>query len=135
MTSEKQKYQNLRCYTSMVEVANSEKIEVTGVGDIVHTLHEGDEGARSITLSNVLYVPKLSENLLSIRRIEEKGFKVEFLNGEAKVIGKNGERVLKAKRKGRLYNIEENKWSAYITRTENEELWHRRMVSPSLQCS
>ncbi|GBN36307.1 hypothetical protein AVEN_177820-1 [Araneus ventricosus] len=113
MTSEKQKYQNLRCYTSMVEVANSEKVEVTGVGDIVHTLHEGDEGAR--VLSNVLYVPKLGENLLSIRRIEEKGFKVEFLNGEAKVTGKNGERVLKAKRKGRLYIIEENGWSAYIT--------------------
>ncbi|GBN69032.1 hypothetical protein AVEN_262397-1 [Araneus ventricosus] len=99
----------------MVEVINSEKVEVTGVGDIVLFLHEDDEGPRNITLSNVLYVPKLGRDLFSIGRIEEKGFKVEFLNGEAKVIGKNGETVLTAKRKERLHIIKENKSSVYIT--------------------
>ncbi|GBL79312.1 hypothetical protein AVEN_129350-1 [Araneus ventricosus] len=86
--SEKQKYQSLRSYTSMVEDANSEKVEVTGVCDIVPSLHEDDEDPRNITLSNVLYAPKLGGNLLSIGRIEENGFKVEFLNGEAEVTGK-----------------------------------------------
>ncbi|GBM87360.1 hypothetical protein AVEN_112787-1 [Araneus ventricosus] len=74
---------------------------------------------------------ELGGNLLSIGRTEEKGFEVEFLNGEAKVTGKNGETVLTAKRKGRLCIIEEYKSSVlYITRTENEELWHRRMGHP-----
>ncbi|GBN98692.1 hypothetical protein AVEN_73040-1 [Araneus ventricosus] len=91
----------------MAEVINSEKVEVTRVGDIVFSLHEDDEGPRNIKISNVLYMPKLGRNLLSIGRIEEKCFKVEFLNGEAKVIGKNGATVLTAKRKGRLYIIKE----------------------------
>ncbi|GBL94285.1 hypothetical protein AVEN_16806-1 [Araneus ventricosus] len=111
----------------MVDVANSEKVEVTGVGDILLSLYEGP---RNITLSNVLYVPKLGGNLLSIGRIGLKGFKVKFLNGEAKVTGKNGETVLTAKRKGRVYIIEENKSPVYITRTKNEELWYRRMGHP-----
>ncbi|GBM65157.1 hypothetical protein AVEN_185794-1 [Araneus ventricosus] len=130
MTSEKWRYQNLRSYTSMVEVINSENVEVSGVGNIVLSLHVDDEFPRNITLSNVLYVPKLGRNLFSIGRIEEKGLKVEFLNGEAKLIGKNGETFLTAKRKGRLYIINENKSSVYFTKTENKELWHRRMGNP-----
>ncbi|GBL79062.1 hypothetical protein AVEN_49006-1 [Araneus ventricosus] len=111
----------------MAEVANSENVEVAGVGDILLSLHEDDEGPRNIILSNVLYVPKLGGNLISIGSIEEKGFKVEFLNGEAKV---TEETVPTSKRKGRLYIIEENKSSVYITRTENEKSWHRRMGHP-----
>lgn len=131
MTSDKAKYVNFKHYKSTVEVANSEKIEVTGIGDLKLLLHDENEVSRTVTLENVLYVPKLGGNLLSVGRIEERGLKVEFANGEAKVTEKNDETVFIAKRKGRLYVVEEQQPTAYVARTASEELWHRRLGHPS----
>lgn len=129
MTSDRRKFSNLRHHASEVEVANSERINVSGVGDISFPIYEENE-ERNITIQNVLYVPKLGGNLLSIGRIEEKGLKVEFADGKAKVIDNNGKTLLSARKKGRLYIIEEQIATACMTRTESVELMHRRLGHP-----
>ena len=63
--------------------------------------------------------------------MEERGFKVEFAEGEARVLLQNNEIVLKGKRKGRLYVVEEEKSVAYATKTTINELWHHRLGHPS----
>lgn len=68
MTSDRRKFSNLRQYASEVEVDDSEKIKITGIGDISFSVGEDDE-ERNITIENVLYVPKLGGNLLRTRRI------------------------------------------------------------------
>lgn len=58
---------------------------------------------------NILYVPRLGGNLLSIGRIEEKGLKIEFTDGKARMIDNNGETLLSAGKKCRpnVIDIEE----------------------------
>lgn len=129
MTSDRERFDSLQQYTSTVEVANSEKIAVTGKGEILLAPRDNANG-RNFTMSDVLYVPNLGGSLLSIGRIEERGFRVQFAEGEAKIINKDGETVLTAKRRGRLYMIEESQPTAYLTKAENEELWHRRLGHP-----
>ena len=62
---------------SQVEIANSEKIEAMGTGDIILKPTE-EYGIETIFLANVLYVPNLDCNLLSIGRIEDMGMTISF---------------------------------------------------------
>ncbi|GBM99706.1 hypothetical protein AVEN_104065-1 [Araneus ventricosus] len=99
MTSDRSKFTSLTNYSSIVEVTNSEKIQVTGTDDITISVSEESEKRRNITLANVLYVPYLGRNLLSIDRMEERGFKMEFAHGEANILSENYELVLKGRKK------------------------------------
>lgn len=128
MTSDEMKFAKLEDYSSRVEVANADQIEVTGRGEIALSLLDST-GRSELTHSDVLFVPRL-EGHLSIGRIEEKGFKVQFDDGKAKAIDRSGCVVLTAHRRGRLYIAEENQPKGYISKTANEELWHRRLVHP-----
>ena len=60
----------------------------------------GDTEEKTITFSNVSYVPNLGGDLLSIGWIEERGLKVEFLDKKAKVVEKSGIVILTVKKKG-----------------------------------
>ena len=42
----------------------------------------------SIKMKDVLYVPGLTKNLLSISALEKKGFRVYFIDGEVLMWGK-----------------------------------------------
>lgn len=77
------------------------------------------------------YVANVGGNLLSVGKIEERGFKDTFENREDKVTEQNDETVFIAKRKERLYFIKEKQHIAYVAITTDEELWHRRLGHPS----
>ncbi|KFM59138.1 Retrovirus-related Pol polyprotein from transposon TNT 1-94, partial [Stegodyphus mimosarum] len=80
--------------------------------------------------STTCFSCELGGNLLSIGRIEERGLKVEFPEGKAKVIGKNGDTLLSGEKKGRLYIIKEKMATAYATKTESANLLHHRLGHP-----
>ena len=78
--SQKEKLTDLIPLKCKVEIANSEKTEVAGIGDILlkPALEYGDQ---MIFLWNVLYVPEHDSNLLSAERIKEMGITIFFQNG------------------------------------------------------
>lgn len=80
-------------------------------------------------MANVLYVLNLDGNLLSTGRIEEKGYKIEFAHGEARILSEENEVVLKARGKGRLYIVEEDQPVAFTTKTTVNEIWRRHCQS------
>lgn len=125
MCSQKEKFMNLTPLKSHVQVANSEKIEVAGIGDIF--LNPASEcGDQTIFLANVLYVPNLDGNLLSAGRIEEIGIAISLQDGKAELKNpKENKVILTAHRYGRLYKIEEMTHKACISR--HEEIMHRRL--------
>jgi hypothetical protein len=43
---------------------------------------------RTIKITNCLYVPKISVNLISIRLLDQKGLMANFEGGEAKILAK-----------------------------------------------
>lgn len=61
-----------------VEVANNEKVLVRGIGDIRMELIDTAGRHFKIVLPDVLFVPKLAHNLLSVRKICSHGHEVSF---------------------------------------------------------
>ncbi|UYV74187.1 hypothetical protein LAZ67_11002345 [Cordylochernes scorpioides] len=124
MTSNRLKMTNTKSISTSVEMANNEKIKVSEMGDV--TIKLGHEyGGETLFLENVLYVPELDGNILSVERIEERGNKVLFQNGKASVFGSDGELILKSNRRGRIYTVEELKMAK--VKSPSADIWHRRL--------
>ena len=89
---------------------------------------------RKCKLQDVLLVPKLTYNLLSVSKVAKKGIKVIFNERGCVIKDQNQKLITVADKLGSLYYIRhvEPKDHVYtVVRKENdpvsrEELWHRR---------
>lgn len=57
-----------------ITAANGQHLSITGIGTIV--LHTPQN--QYLTLSNLFFVPKLSENLISVGQLVDNGYSVIF---------------------------------------------------------
>lgn len=64
-----------------VVVANSEKLQILGVGD-VHTNIEVDGISKIAKIRNVNYTPEMNANLNSVTKLTQEGVRVEFRGNE-----------------------------------------------------
>jgi hypothetical protein len=111
-----------------VEVGDKNSYTIKGIGQASIKMESGN----SIHLSNVLYVPGLKKNLVSISCLEEKGDRVAFVDGKVLVWSKDSKiedaRVIGI-REGRLYKLLGQNIQALVHDEINcvsSELWHRR---------
>lgn len=90
---------------------------------------------RKVNIRDVLCVPQLRTNLLSIGRITDQGYLVIFDEEKAEIVDKNCETIVTADRRDGLYYLREaeNEYSANAGITDaskamvTTEKWHRRM--------
>jgi len=88
-----------------IRVGNGSKVEAKLSGKVqLNTRIKG--GSDQITLSNVLYVPELAENLLSVRRATAKGFKFNFSGENVTILNPNQEIVGCGSVQKGLYRLE-----------------------------
>lgn len=72
-------------FSQKVELGDNTKYEVKGIGTSYFQLeYEGN-----VPINNILYVPGLKKNLLSISSLEDKGYLVAFVDGQVLVWKKN----------------------------------------------
>ncbi|KAF2888586.1 hypothetical protein ILUMI_17587, partial [Ignelater luminosus] len=108
------------------------KINVAKAGETVTAKYPGclpmmTNDGRSIALNNVFICENLSYNLLSVRQIEDKGFRVLFENQEVKIM-KGDSTILTGSLIGNLYFIELGFYSNEVNIVaDSPELWHKRM--------
>jgi transposase InsO family protein len=83
-------------------------------------------------MKDVLYVPGLTKNLLSISALDKKGFKVVFIYGEVLMWPKGKtmeEAIVIGKEEGGLYKLKGHSEETLTHSIENPcELWHRRLA-------
>ena len=84
---------------------------------------------KSIKMKEVLYVPGLKKNLLSISALDKKGFRVAFVDGEV-LMWPKGKKIADSTvigvKEGGLYKLKGNTYSTLTSCTINPcELWHR----------
>jgi hypothetical protein len=83
------------------------------------------------TITQILHVPKMRNNLISINKFISKGLKVEFDKDDCKVNNAHGTVVVEARKEKNLYllNINVRKESANVAKSSNEgvTLWHQRL--------
>ena len=100
--------------------------EGIGSGNITYT-KDGKEVKFLVT--NVLYVPKLSINLLSVRVLTKRGYKVTFMHDECHIY-LDGECILTARVNSNLYAIENKIQLAAVSRCKSKDcihVWHRKL--------
>jgi len=75
MTHDKDMFVKLdRTHSSKVRIGNGDYIEVKGIGDNIVI----NAGSGTKIIFDVLYVPKINQNLLSVGQLLEKGYVVVF---------------------------------------------------------
>lgn len=114
----------------IITVANREPFSVKGVGCIDITLAQG----KKIQVNNVLHVPGLAANLLSVSTIVKTGHKVTLNENGCDVHDINGKLVCTATLNNKLYTLDtqNSNETAHLTsgndKLSDTYLWHLRMA-------
>jgi hypothetical protein len=135
MTGDQARLSNLndRNTSYKVELGDKSTYPVEGFGQASIKLESGNH----VHLSNVLYVPGLEKNLVSISCLEDKGNRISFMDGKVLSWHKNSNieysRVI-GSREGNLYRLLERNEEALVHDEVNpNELWHRRYTHINCQ--
>ena len=116
-----------------VKIGDGNCIPVDGVGSIKMTMRLRDGKLNEVTLPRVLHVPKLSNNLLSVRVITNRGHQVTFVDDECSMSTKAGQLIAYGEKRGSLYYVfgsadkVDQDEKVHLTQDDDLELWHRRL--------
>lgn len=112
-----------------VELPDGRDIFATGIGEILITCINNKGKPQEILIKNVLYVPELDTNLLSVRKLTSLGFDVNFRGNNCIICEDNSiiatgsidnNNLYRLNTKEKLYKVECNDQSNCIHK------WHRR---------
>ena len=85
----------------------------------------------SVDVRNVLEVPDIATNLLSIGRICENGFTVVFTKDDCKVLTEDGQTFASGTADGGLYRLNRKSPSAFVC--SDVDMWHKRLGYLNIQ--
>ena len=99
-------------------------MEIEGKGEI-----EVETMAGTQILKDVLYVPKITLNLVSVGQLLESGYSLSFKRGLCKIKDSQGTLLLSVKMMNRSFNLDWNDSYMSVNMCVNAEssLWHKRM--------
>ncbi len=113
-----------------VFMGNDTILEAIGKGNIKAIMQVGGELSHA-TITQVFHVPKMKNNLISVRKFIFEGFKVEFENDGCKVKDARRVVVAKAQRDKNFYvlNVKVCKDTTHIANSldEGAMFWHQRL--------
>ena len=128
MTSNKDLLSNLQNATGKVVAANGGTLDIVARGTAIIQPKCMEE---IVTISDVKLIPGLTSNLLSVSRMVEKGYTVQFNTKGCKVYNPSGKLVLTGIHNNNQFKVEQvanNMQEALSCNTaESFELWHKRM--------
>lgn len=108
-------------------LADGNKISAKSMGSCKLTVMAENGESKIICIKNVLFVPGLAGNLLSVSRIVDEGFLVSFNSGRCQ-ISKDGKVVITGERKGGLYCIKQVVQQSVLSAVGHSDLfqhlWH-----------
>lgn len=110
-----------------ITAANHDQLKAVarGTAEIEVTVSGAE---KVIRVENVLFVPGLVANLLSVDTIVRRGYKVNITKNGCTIHDADGELIAEAKSHGRMYELCKTETAFATTETEQREgLWHRRM--------
>ena len=102
MTYDQRLFKELnKTITSKVRIGNGAYLAVKGKGTVAI---EGHTGLKLIF--NVLYVPEINQNLLSVGQLLEKGYKVLFEDNHCMIANAQGREVFIVQMKGKRFALD-----------------------------
>ena len=111
-----------------VKLGDDYQYPIKGSGEFSYKL----DSRKSLTIKEVLFVPGLKKNLLSISALDVKGMRVASINGLVIMWPKGNtidDAVVIGEQEGGLYKLKGHPEQALLHDTvEPSELWHRRIA-------
>jgi len=89
-------------YKGYITVANGEKIEFVGKGEINLNIFIGND-KHNVIMSDVLLVPCIDSILISVSKLTENGHNIIFKSNECYIEYSNGEQLRIAKKFDDMY--------------------------------
>lgn len=112
-----------------IKVADNKTVAVKGSGNVDFQIKDSDGIIRKIQVRNVLYVPSLTTNLLSVNQMVNNGCDVRFEKDGCKVY-QNKKLILTARHCNNMYllnNVTEAPALLSAVDESDINLWHQRM--------
>lgn len=115
-----------------IYLADHKRLVTAGKGEGYISCVDDLKKVRKILVKDVLYVPELQANLLSVRRLVDKGFLVKFV-GKQCIIKLNDKVIAMGKMKNSLYTL--NVHHALNIKEGNHCIheWHKRLGHRDIQ--
>ena len=112
-----------------VELGDDARYQAQGVG----TVSFERESGKPLSFVDVLYVPGLTKNLISVSSLEDKGYQVKFCDHRVYIRPKGSDRSLDqviGRRSRKVYRLHFEPAKALVSSISSSqgELWHRRMA-------
>ncbi|XP_055627599.1 uncharacterized protein LOC129769384 isoform X1 [Toxorhynchites rutilus septentrionalis] len=119
--------ENPQDVSTRINVANNAAVEVVAKGSVKLEVNCGERTC-DLTMSDVLCVPDLAINLLSVSKVCKNGFRVLFTKEECQVVDPDNAIVAIGREVDGLYKLSEvKKPVGNLVKDGRYELWHRRM--------
>lgn len=107
--------------------ANNAKLEVRSAG-VVQVKVSTEDDETEISINNVLHVPDLSSNLLSVSQLCQKGHTVVFKNDGCQIFNGDMDLVATGRHVNNMFLLNVVQSRCYVAEKDSEMLlWHRRM--------
>ena len=110
-----------------VSLGDDYQYPIKGIGESSYKLEYGT----SMKMKEVPYVPGLKKNLLPISKLDKKGYKVAFIDGQVLMWskGKTLEDVVVIGEGGGLYKLKGHPKTTLVHETTSScELWRKRLA-------
>ena len=111
-----------------VKLGDDYQYQIKGSGESAYKIDSG----MSMKMEDVLFVPGLKNNLLSISALNAKGMRVAFVDGQVIMWPKGktiDDAVVIREQEGGLYTLKGHPEQSLVHDTvETNELWHRRLA-------
>lgn len=111
-----------------INVANGEKLTAIGKGTIQVEFLNASNDRTVVKMLDVLYAPEIGGNLVSVKKLAEKGLNVMFSRGHCEIKGKNGLRQIAVGDIGNsgLYRLREPNKVYFLQADHSKSRVHRR---------
>ena len=112
-----------------ISLGDGHIVKATGKGTVLLKIAIGKSQFQKCELKDVLFVPELSYNLLSVSKVIQTGKIMKFIASECTILNGNQRIVATASLIGSLYHLnvtDEREVAHAAVKDSNEILWHRR---------
>jgi hypothetical protein len=114
MVNDKKWVKNFVPVKDSITVANNSKMKVSGKGNVQLFVKNGSSKSE-IKVRNVLVVPGLATNLLSVSAMTDKGHSIKFKKSKCYISDIKGKLIATGTRKGQLYKLDKFKEKVYFS--------------------
>ncbi|KAG8482637.1 hypothetical protein CXB51_024435 [Gossypium anomalum] len=113
-----------RSFSSRIRIGNGSLIETKGRGDVLISSSSGNK-----LITDVLYVPDIDQNLLSVGQLVEKGYSLFFRSGSCVIEDSLGQEVVIVPMADKCFmlDISQLERRAYLSQSDSAGLWHKRL--------